>query len=37
MNEMTIDFNGQSYLAKYNKQTGYYEVNLTAPLIRRNI
>lgn len=31
MNEMTINFNGQNYIAKYNKQTGYYEVNLTAP------
>lgn len=31
MNEMTISFNGQNYIAKYNKQTGYYEVNLKAP------
>lgn len=31
MNEMTINFNGQDYTAKYNKQTGYYEVNLEAP------
>ena len=31
MNEMTINFNGQNYIAKYNKQTGYYEINLEAP------
>lgn len=31
MNEMTINFNGQDYIAKYNAQTGYYEVNLEAP------
>lgn len=30
MNEMTINFNGKNYIAKYNKQTGYYEVNLEA-------
>lgn len=33
MNEMTINFNGQDYIAKYNAQTGYYEVNLEAPQI----
>ena len=33
MNEMTINFNGQDYIAKYNEQTGYYEVNLEAPEI----
>lgn len=31
-NNMTIKFNGQDYLAEYNRQTGYYEINLTAPL-----
>ena len=31
MNEMTINFNGQNYIAKYNTQTGYYEVDLEAP------
>lgn len=31
MNEMTINFNGQDYIAEYNEQTGYYEVNLEAP------
>lgn len=31
MNEMTIKFNGQDYLAVYNEQTGYYEVDLLAP------
>lgn len=30
MDNITINFNGQDYLAEYNKQTGYYEVNLTA-------
>jgi len=33
MNEMTINFNEQNYIAKYNEQTGYYEVNLEAPQI----
>lgn len=32
MNEMTINFNGQDYLAVYNRQSGYYEVDLTAPV-----
>lgn len=32
MNNMTINFNGQAYLAVYNNQTGYYEVDITAPL-----
>lgn len=31
MNEMTIKFDGKDYLTKYNKQTGYYEIELTAP------
>lgn len=31
MSEMTIKFNGQDYLAVYNEQTGYYEVDLLAP------
>lgn len=33
MSNMTIDFNGQSYLASYNPQTGYYEVDMQAPEI----
>ena len=33
MNEMTIKYNGQNYIAKYNEQTGYYEVDLQAPLV----
>lgn len=33
MNEMTIRFNGQDYIAIYNSQTGYYELELTAPEI----
>ena len=32
MNEMTIGFNGENYIATYNPQSGYYEVNLQAPL-----
>ena len=28
---LTIDFNGSSYGATYNTQTGYFELNLTAP------
>ena len=31
MNEMTIRFNGQDYIAIFNSQTGYYELELTAP------
>lgn len=31
--EMTINFNNQNYVANYNKQTGYYEVDLIAPLV----
>lgn len=33
MNDMTIKFNGQDYLAIYNKQTGYYEIEITAPQV----
>lgn len=33
MNNMTINFNGQDYLAVYNNQTGYYEVDITAPSV----
>ena len=28
---MKIKYNGKEYDAKYNEQTGYYEINLTAP------
>ena len=31
MNEVTITFNGQDYIAVYNEQTGYYEVEIQAP------
>jgi len=31
MGEMTINFNGQNYTAVYNEQSGYYEVQITAP------
>ena len=30
-NEMEVTFNNETYIATYNPQTGYYEVNLTAP------
>lgn len=32
MNDTTIKFNGQNYIANYNKETGYYEVDLEAPI-----
>ena len=32
MNEMTIKFNGQYYNVTYNSQTGYYEIDLQAPI-----
>lgn len=32
MNEMKVKFNEQYYIAKYNEQTGYYELELQAPL-----
>lgn len=31
MNEVIIEFNGQFYIATYNEQTGYYEIELKAP------
>lgn len=31
MGEMTISFNGQSYIATYNPQTGYYEIEIQSP------
>lgn len=37
MNNMTINFNGQDYIAVYNEQSGYYEIDLTAPTVRWNI
>lgn len=33
MNELIVNFNNQNYTATYNEQTGYYEVNLQAPLV----
>lgn len=33
MNDLTIHFNKQDYIATYNEQTGYYEVNLQAPQV----
>lgn len=34
---MTIEYNGNTYEAVYNEQTGYYEVELVAPQERWNI
>lgn len=31
MNEMTVNFNGNTYNAIYNEQSGYYELELQAP------
>ena len=31
MRNMTISFNGENYIAIYNSQTGYYEVEIEAP------
>lgn len=31
MEELIISFNGQNYIANYNEQTGYYEVEIQAP------
>lgn len=31
MNELTINFNGQSYNVNYNKSSGYYEIELEVP------
>lgn len=31
MEEVLITFNGQNYLANYNEQSGYYELEITAP------
>ena len=33
MNEIVANFNGKEYIATFNKQTGYYEINLIAPEI----
>lgn len=33
MNNVTINFNNENYLAKYNKQTGYFEVDINSPNI----
>lgn len=30
-NQVTVNFNNKDYIAKYNKQTGYYETTLEAP------
>lgn len=32
-NQLILTFNGQDYIAKYNSQSGYYEIDLTAPEI----
>lgn len=33
MNNVTINFNNENYIAKYNKQTGYFEVDINSPNI----
>lgn len=33
MNELTLHFNEQDYIVKYNSQSGYYEIDLQAPKI----
>lgn len=33
MSNVTINFNDENYLAKYNKQTGYFEVDINSPNI----
>lgn len=30
-NQLELKFNGENYIALYNKQSGYYEIDLTAP------
>ncbi|MEI3391012.1 MAG: hypothetical protein V8R30_05185 [Clostridia bacterium] len=30
-NQLTVTFNNQNYIATYNAQTGYYELELQAP------
>ena len=37
MNELTIKFNEQDYIANYNKETGYYEIDLEASNVRGSI
>ena len=29
--DMQVKFNGEQYIAKYNEQSGYYELELKAP------
>lgn len=36
-NEMEVTFNGETYIATYNSQTGYYELELKAPDMGRNL
>lgn len=37
MNNLIIRFNNKDYIAKYNKQTEEYEIELEAPETGRNI
>lgn len=37
MNELTVKFNEQDYIANYNEETGYYEIELEAQNVRRSI
>lgn len=32
MNTLEVNFNGQNYIASYNEQTGYYEIEIQAPV-----
>ena len=36
-NQLTITFNNQQYVLTYNEQSGYYEIELTAPETGWNI
>lgn len=36
-NQLILTFDNQNYVALYNNQTGYYEIDLNAPQERRNI
>jgi hypothetical protein len=35
--DLTIQYNGSTYIVNYNEQSGYYEIELTAPQSRWNI
>lgn len=35
--DLTVEYNGSTYNAVYNEQSGYYELELQAPSTRWNI